>query len=78
MIQDFHLIFYLNPHIILVKSRKKMLTLILNPQVYQAPESVMMNQRVQYTIFMSWPYLIPTASKQYHGSQLTTCNGPYL
>ena len=55
-----------------------MLTLILNPQVYQAPESVMMNQRVQYTIFMSWPYLIPTASKQYHGSQLTTCNGPYL
>ena len=27
---------------------------------------------------MIWIYLICTASKKYHGSQLTTCNEPYM
>ena len=48
-VQDFYLMFCLNLNFLLIKSWKKMLTLILlNPQVYQAPESVMVNQRVNY------------------------------
>ena len=46
---------------------------LLNYQVYQAPESVMMNQSVHY-----FHYYYTIASKQCHESQLTTCNEPYM
>ena len=54
---------------------EKMPTLILlNFQVYQAPDSVMMNQRVDW--FLDLAYLISTALGQCHGSQLSTCKEP--
>ena len=49
LVQEFHLMLYLNSHFLFAKYWKKMRTLtLLNSQVYQAPESVMMNQRVHY------------------------------
>ena len=43
-VQDFHLMFYLDPYFLQVKSYKKMPILkLLKPHAYQAPEEVMMN-----------------------------------
>ena len=47
LVQDFHLMLYLNSHFLLVKYWKKCRPLY-NLQVYQTPDSVMMNQRVHY------------------------------
>ena len=83
-VQDFHFVLYLNPFFVLAKSWRKMSTIILLPHpcfhVYQAPESVMMNQKVHYFHDLC---LSSTASKRCHGShaiaicamQTANCNG---
>ena len=83
-VQDFHFVLYLNPYFVLAKSWRKMSTIVLLPHpcfhVYQAPESVMMNQKVHYFHDLC---LSSTASKRCHGShaiaicamQTANCNG---
>ena len=56
-VQDFHLMLCFNSYFLLVRYWKKMPTLILlNFQICQAPESVMMNQRVHYFLDLGLSY----------------------